>query len=313
MSPQVVTLGESIGLLTPVERIPLSRHPHLRLGFGGAESNLAIGLARLGHSVQWTGRLGNDEIGDLISRELRAEGVAASVVRDPSPTGLMLKSYTAAGQVQVTYFRAASAGSHLSPGDLDERAIKEASVLHVTGITPALSPSAAAAVRAAVDIAREAGVPVSLDVNFRASLWSPEQAGLVLADLAKVAEFVFATSGEAALLVEADDPAGQARAIASLGPRQVVVKLGASGSVACLDGRVYTQTPVAVEAVDPVGAGDAFEAGFLSQVLLGASPEDRLRVGGLAGAMAVTAPGDWEGMPHLADLDSYGQAHEVRR
>jgi len=316
MSAAVVTLGESVGLLTQADRSPLARHSLLRLGFGGAESNVAIGLARLGHAVHWFGRVGTDAVGNMIARELRAERVTTTVIRDSAPTGLMLKAHSATGRVHVTYYRTESAGSHLRPEDLDESAIGGARLLHVTGITPALGASAAAAVRSAVEIAQAHQVPVSLDLNFRSALWRADEAAPVLRDLTKAASVVFATSAEAALLVDAGPAADQADQLARLGPRQVVVKLGAEGAVASIDGELHTQSPVAVDVVDPVGAGDAFAAGYLSQLLRGGSPTDRLRLGGLTGALAVTALGDWEGMPHaddLDDLDGFTPTGDVRR
>src|SRR5207244_9269823 len=138
------------------------------------------------------------------------------------------------------YYRKGSAGSRLDPSDIDVDLIRNARVLHVTGITPALSDSAREAVRYAVDVARSAGVPVSLDLNYRRLLWSPEEAGPVLAELVRQADIVFATEPEALLVVSGDTPAALGRALGALGPRQVLVKLGALGAVAVLDDEVLT-------------------------------------------------------------------------
>jgi 2-dehydro-3-deoxygluconokinase len=174
----------------------------------------------------------------------------------------------------------------------------------VTGITPALSRTARAAVHAAVETARAAGVPVSLDVNYRAALWSPQQAGAELRDLARHAELVFAGEEEAELVVGAGGGAEQAAAaLAGLGPRHVVLKLGAKGALAVTDGRLHREPAVAVRAVDPVGAGDAFVAGYLAGLLDGGAGADCVRLGARCGAFAVTVPGDWEGMPTREELD----------
>ena len=313
MSVDVVTLGEAVGLITPIENLPIVRRPLMRIGFGGAESNVAIGLARLGCSAQWVGRLGTDDIGRLIARELRAEKVRTTIIEDAAPTGLMLKAHSAAGQVQVTYYRTNSAGSRLCAADIDETLVASARILHVTGITPALGEGPADAVRAAVETARAHGVLVSFDLNFRSALWTPERAVPVLRDLVKCADVCFATEAEAALLVDDRGPEAQAAALADLGPSQVLLKRGADGSVAWIDGELRHQAPVPVTAVDPVGAGDAFAAGYLSQLVAGADAAQRLAVGALAGALAVTSPGDWEGLPYAADLTGPTPGGDVLR
>ncbi|MCW2751249.1 MAG: 2-dehydro-3-deoxygluconokinase [Aeromicrobium sp.] len=313
MSFDVVTLGEAMGLLTPAKPGPLLHKPTLHMGFGGAETNLAIGVARLGLSVQWIGRLGGDEVGDLIMRELRAEGVSTACVRDTAPTGLMLKTIGVAGKVRVTYFRSGSAGSQLSPEDVDEDTIRAAKVLHVTGITPALGPGPAAAVAAALEIARAHGVTVSLDINYRRTLWDPTTASAALRKLVKQADVLFATDEEAALIVDGDSPAARARALADLGPRQVIVKLGAAGSVAHIDDQPYVTQPAIVTAVDPVGAGDAFAAGYLGELVRGLPTEERLATASTAGAFAVTVLGDWEGLPTRAELRDFERRSDVLR
>jgi 2-dehydro-3-deoxygluconokinase len=302
----LVTLGETMGLLTPETPGPLHHARGLRLSIAGAESNVAIGVRRLGGAATWIGRVGADEVGDLLLRELRAEDVGTRVVRDAAPTGLMLKTIRAAGITRVTYYRTASAGSRLSPDDLDEALIAGAGVLHVTGITPALGAGPAAAVQAAIEIAAGAGVPVSLDVNYRSALWDQAAASGCLRELARRADVVFAGEDEAALLT-ADSagpasPVALARAIAADGPAQVIIKRGAAGCTAVIDGVVLEQPAVPVLAVDPVGAGDAFVAGYLAELLAGRPPAVRLATAVAAGAFAVTVSGDWEGLPHRADL-----------
>lgn len=298
----LVTLGETMGLLTPESPGPLHHARGLRLSIAGAESNVAIGVRRLGGPATWIGRVGADEVGDLVLRELRAEGVAVRAVRDPAPTGLMLKTMRAAGIIKVAYYRTASAGSRLSPDDLDEELIAGAGVLHVTGITPALGPGPAAAVDTAVEIARGAGVPVSLDLNYRAALWDRASAGARLRELARHADVLFAGEAEAALLTAGAAPSAMAAAISSAGPPQVIIKRGADGCTAVIDGTHLERAAVPVRAVDTVGAGDAFVAGYLAELLAGRPAAARLATATAAGAFAVTVSGDWEGLPGRADL-----------
>lgn len=170
----LLTFGETMALFAARRTGPLRFARDFDLGLGGAESNVAIGVARLGHRATWVGRVGQDEFGELIASTLRAERVDARAITDPAaPTGLMIKGRRTADLIDVRYYRRESAGSRLSPEDLDPALIRSARVLHVSAITPALSASARAAVRHAIDEARAAGVPVSLDVNYRKALWTP--------------------------------------------------------------------------------------------------------------------------------------------
>ncbi len=311
----LVTLGESMALFT-TRRTGLLRHARdFGLGVGGAESNLAIGVSRLGGRAAWIGRVGADEFGALLRSTLSGEGVdVRGVLVDPeAPTGLMIKSRRTAELVDVRYYRSGSAGSRLSPADLDVSLLRSARVLHVTGITPALSASAAETVRAAVAEARDAGVTVSLDINYRRALWSPDQASAALREIVTAADVVFATEAEARLIVEGADAPALARALSALGPRHVLVKRGALGAIELSEGVVRHAEPYRVTEIDPVGAGDAFAAGWLAETLEGADPERRLATACAAGAFAVTSDGDWESLPRRADLDLLRPADGVSR
>lgn len=315
--PGLVTLGETMGLLAPAEAGPLHRGQTMRLSVGGSESNVAIGARRLGHPATWIGRVGNDPVGDLVLRELRGEGVALSGAgRDDAPTGLMLKERRTAATLRVLYYRSGSAGSRLCPADIDEELVSAADVLHVTGITPALGAAPAAAVHRAVEIAGAAGVTVSVDLNYRAQLWDGRTAATALRDLVGRADVVFAGEDEARLVVDGDSPDQLAKALAGYGhgrPRQAVVKLGAQGSAAVVDDVAYRTPALRVDVVDPVGAGDAFVAGYLAELMDGAAADQRLSTATAAGAFAVTVPGDWEGLPHRHELALLGASDAVIR
>jgi 2-dehydro-3-deoxygluconokinase len=301
----LVTVGETMALLTAAEPGPLRHVSGFRLGMAGSESNVAIGAARLGLPATWIGRVGRDELGELILSRLRAEGVdVGGAVEDASvPTSLMLKERRSAEVVRVTYYRRDGPGARLSPGDLDEARIGAARVLHVTGITPALSTSARATVEAAIEIARGAGVLVSFDLNYRSALWPAEEAAPVLRELARRADLVFAGDDEAALVVGDGPPAELASRLAALPARGAVVKLGSRGCVAAVDGATREVAALEVPCLDPVGAGDAFVAGYLVDLAEGAPPERCLETATACGAFAVTVQGDWEGAPTRAELD----------
>lgn len=303
-APYVVTLGETMALLHNQTPGRLAQATSLQLGVGGAESNVAIGLVRLGTSAAWVGRVGADSVGERVVRELRAEGVTLHVIVDPdASTGLMLKERRTTDAARVWYYRAGSAGSRLGPEDVPASLIAGAALLHLTGITPALSATARAAVFLAVRLAQEAGVPISFDVNHRTALWQGHEAGEVYRELARASSLLFAGEDEARLLApDADSTQDLARAIAALGPSQVIIKLGAAGCFAIIDGAEYAQLAVPVRVVDTVGAGDAFVAGYLSEFLGGKDAAARLRTAVTTGAFACSTSGDWEGLPRREDL-----------
>ncbi|WP_406304516.1 sugar kinase [Streptomyces sp. NBC_00885] len=303
-SPALVTLGEAMAVVAATEAGPLASGIPMRLAFAGAEATVAIGVRRLGHSSSWTGRVGADAPGTMILAGLRAEGVDVSRARvdETAHTGLMLRERRTTDHTRVTYYRAGLAGSRLAPQDVDEALVAAARVLHITGITPALGASARAAVHHAVEIARAAGVTVSLDFNHRALLWSREEAAAELADLLTRADIVFAGPEEAALVVADGEPADMARALLDGGPREAVLKLGSRGALAAVADDVFVQNIVPLTCVGPIGAGDAFVAGYLTGFLDGAPVRDRLRLGATCGAFAVSVHGDWEGLPRRDEL-----------
>jgi 2-dehydro-3-deoxygluconokinase len=313
----VVTLGETMALLRAETPAPLAHVHELALGIGGAESNLAIALARLGTPVSWVGRVGADSLGEKVLRELRAEGLDVhGTVDAEAPTGLMIKERRTSDTVKVWYYRSGSAGSRLTPADVAPGLIEEAALLHVTGISLALSDSARDTVLSAVARARAAGVPVSFDVNHRDSLWRGRDAAAAYREVAAASSMVFAGEDEARLLTGADETASAAdlaRSIAALGPDQVLIKLGAEGCLALVDGTEHRQTAVPVRVVDTVGAGDAFVAGYLAELVAGLPVAERLRTAVTTGAFACLTPGDWEGMPRRHELALLHQSEPVTR
>lgn len=313
---ELVTLGETMGLLAADEIGPLRNGHRMLLGFAGAESNVAVGVSRLNHKVAWVGRVGADPIGRLVLREMRAEGIDVShaVVDAEAPNGFMLKMRRTSATSEVLYSRRGSAGSRLCPDDVPARLIADARVLHVTGITPALSPSARAAVEHAIDVARSNGTAVCLDVNHRSSLWTDDEASDVLRRMVSRCDLLFASENEAALVVGVRAPADAAQALAALGPRHVVVKRGELGYTAFIDGELASEKAVSVPVIDPVGAGDGFVAGYLASWLDGAAPAAALQTANLTGAFVVAVPGDWEGLPTRAELAAFaGRTDAVSR
>ena len=315
--PLVVTLGETMVSFIARERGPMVESSEFLRTIAGSEANMAVGIARLGGRAAYIGRVGADGLGTTVSRRLRAEGVDVSHLRidETATTGTMVRELRDLGPAEVVYWRAGSAGSRLSAADVEAAGelIDGAAWLHVTGITPALSPEAAGAVDAAVERAQAAGVTISIDLNVRRHLWSEAQARAALAPLVTRCDVVLGGVEELAVVAglartleagTAVDPVAAADAVRTMGPATVVVKLGADGA---LERRVGISTSVPAlpveHVIDPVGAGDAFTAGYVSSVLEGAPATRALTVANACGAAAVSVIGDIPGMPTRAELE----------
>lgn len=314
---EVVTFGETMVLMTPRDPGPLRHAAEFRKRQAGAESNVAVGLARLGREASWFGRLGADPFGRYVECSIRGEGVdtSAAIRDDGGPTGLMVKERRSAGDERVFYYRDGSAASRLRPADLPEARIAEASYLHVTGITPALSPSCREAVFDAVALARDHDVEVSVDPNLRRKLWDDRETMVeTVMELVASADVVFPGLGEAAELVGTDDPESAADELLSAGPAVVALKLGPDGAfVAGPDVREHVP-PFDVDPVDEIGAGDGFVAGFLAARLAGKDLVEATRQGNAVGALATTVPGDVEGLPTREELAAFrGEREAVMR
>ncbi|MFE1287459.1 sugar kinase [Streptomyces sp. NPDC058751] len=319
----VVALGESMVTFLPTRPGRLADVPSFERGIGGAESNVACVLARAGHSARWVGRVGADGFGDHLVEAITAYGVDTSAVRrDPGrPTGVYFRTAgdRATDAHEVAYYRAGSAASAMTARNTDLAAARSGRVLHLSGITAALSDGC-------LDLVRELTAPrtgrplVSFDVNHRPALWRGRPGGpRVLLDLARRADIVFVGDDEAR---DAWGLRG-ARAIreALPEPAVLVVKDGGRGAVVFdrnagaggpgsgsgagegADGTAVFVPAPGVDVVAAVGAGDAFAAGFLSATLRGLPARDRLRHGHLTAAAALTVPGDLAEPParRLAD------------
>lgn len=309
---EVVTLGECLASFVAADAGPLAEARGFTRHIAGAEANVAVGLARLGHAVAYIGRVGGDGFGTAILRALRGEGIDVRhlTIDDSARTGVMFRERRVLGAMDVVYHRAGSAGSRLTPEDVvravDDGVFEGIRWLHLTGITPALSDTARAATTRALEEGRRTGATVSLDVNMRRRLWSDEQAAPLLRDLASRVDVVFGSTDELALIAGADldsEPDQLVAAVAATGPRTVVVKLGRDGALG-RDGETSTAQPgIAVtDVVDPVGAGDAFCAGFIAGRLDGVDLTTALRMGNACGALAVAASGDQSGLPDRGEL-----------
>lgn len=306
-SLDVITLGETMVSFAANEPGALDAAASFTKIVAGAETNVGVGLARLGLKVAWVSRLGSDSFASFIRRSLEAEGIDCSAVATDTtrPTGFMLKSRALEGQDPVVeYFRRGSAASALSLADFDEARFLAARHLHVTGITPALSPSCAELVEHSMKTMRAAGRSVSFDPNLRPRLWpSREAMAEHLNRLAGLADWVLPGIAEGRTLTGLETPEDIAAFYLALGARAVIIKLGAEGAywrTADASGRVSGFKVTTI--VDTVGAGDAFAAGVISGRLQGLDWPTAVARGNWVGAQVIQVVGDMDGLPRRADL-----------
>jgi 2-dehydro-3-deoxygluconokinase len=317
-APELVAFGEALIAFVASPVGPLDEARHFSTHVAGAELNVAVGVARLGHRASFSGRVGDDAFGSMIVRRLLAEGVAIEhLVRDSAaPTGLLFRNLREFPPPEVAYRRTGSAGSRLAPDDVRAalEGLPPGTVVHISGVTPALSESCMAAVLALSETARAHELQLFVDVNYRTRLWNTNLAVPVLRNLVASASIVTASRHEAALLTGEDGAVDAAAALAGLGPHVAVIRDDGLGAVASTGSR---SAPIVVpsrgvqSAVDPVGAGDAFNAGLIASLLEDQSLSDAIANAHLCGAAAVGVIGDIEGLPTRRDL--MPSAEDVRR
>jgi len=317
-SPELVAFGEALIAFVARPAGPLHEATHFSAHVAGAESNVAIGVARLGHRVGFAGRVGDDAFGSMIARRLLAEGVATDhLVRDSAPpTGLLFRNLREFPPPEVAYRRTGSAGSRLARDDARAalEGLPPGTIVHVSGVAPALSESCMAAVHVLAETAQARELQLFVDVSYRKRLWNRNEAVPVLRNLIARDSIVRASQHEAALLTGEANPVDAAAALAGLGPRIAVIRDDALGAVASTGSRrppIVVPSQAARRAVDAVGAGDAFNAGLVANLLENQSLPDAIAKAHLCGAAAVGVIGDVEGLPTRREL--IPSADDVRR
>ncbi|MEO7399474.1 MAG: sugar kinase [Polaromonas sp.] len=304
----VITFGEAMMLLVADRPGPLEQAQAFYKRTAGAETNVAIGLARLGLKVGWASRLGTDSMGRYLLAAMRGEGIDCShVICDASQkTGFQFKGKVIDGSdPQVEYHRQGSAASHMGVADIDEAWLLSARHLHATGVFAAISATTLPAARKTMEIMRAAGRSVSFDPNLRPTLWaSTDVMRAAINDLATLADWVLPGLEEGLILTGESTPEGVARFYRQRGARLVVVKLGAAGAWFDSDSAGTGHVPgfPVNEVVDTVGAGDGFACGVISALLDGLSVPEAVKRGAWIGARAVQVLGDSEGLPTRAEL-----------
>ncbi|MBS4202689.1 sugar kinase [Bacillus sp. FJAT-49754] len=323
----VVTIGESMILFQPMTDSSIQYAPLFTKSIAGAESNIAIGLTRMGKKVRWVSRVGDDAFGKYLLATLAGEGVEVSqckVLQNES-TAIYFKDIKGSQDPTVYYYRKGSAASKFKRNDIQSGWFEGAHHLHVTGITPALGENTAEMMIEAMERAREKGMTISFDPNIRRKLWSEEQARQTILKMIPLCDIFLPGLDECQFLFGEKTRDEYGDILLNMGPSLTVIKLGEEGSMAITKKFSVKKDGYSVErVVDTVGAGDAFASGCLSILLdvpnLREELKDPVNIrdivgdaigrGNRLGALAVQFKGDWEGLPTLQELKAMEQGKE---
>src|SRR5690625_1626087 len=314
----VVTLGETMVLLEPFqEGSRMQYSENYRKTIGGAESNVAIGLSKLGHQATWISKLGQDPFGRYVYTYLKGEGVNVDYVTFDrnKRTGVYFKETGGFKQTNIYYYRNESAASYMQPEDIQKEVIAQAKYLHVSGITSALSDNCHETVMHVIELAKKANVKIVFDPNIRQSLWKEEKYIPTLKQILKHATYFLPGKDELALLYPGMKEEQIIDEILDDGVEAIIMKngkLGASYHTRSEDKMIAGFPNDAVK--DPVGAGDGFAAGFISGLLENFTLEEAVRRGNLIGSMVTMVHGDCEGLPYREEMTAFlNRTSDVQR
>jgi len=313
----VITIGEAMIAFNPASTGPMKFVNAFEKKVGGAELNLAIGCSRLGLKAGYISRLGNDEFGKYIQTFARGEGIDVTQVKfvDGYPTSLNFKEIMEDGSVRTFYYRDKSPTLLLNPEDLDEDYIRNAKILHITGIYLAIGEINIEVIHHAITLAKKHGLKISFDPNIRLRMWSKEKARQVLLKILPEVDILLAGDEEMDIIIGEKDPNAIIDKAKELKIDYVAIKQGDKGSVGYYKGEII-QSPAmkASKVVDTVGAGDGFNAGVLYGILNNWSLERTLSFANTIGSMVVSVIGDNEGLPYYEDVqERLGEIERIER
>ena len=293
------TLGEIMGLFLATDTDNVATAEKFELSVAGAEVNVAVALTRLGLHVTLISRLGTDQLGKNILAKLSAEGINLGGIKTvDSYTPALVRNRGQENPIDVTYLRKSSAGSTLCVDDIHEQEIAASRWVHVTGISVAISKSAADAVARAMDLARKNGIPISFDINLRRKLWSESEASNTLRSLIHDVEMVVGGVDEYEVVWGSSDPEENLRLASAAGVKTAIMTAGDKKMRVLDKGERFDVTPDVVVTVDPVGSGDAFIGGTIAGILGGLTMHDAILQGSKCGALVASQLGDWAGLPY---------------
>lgn len=297
---EVITIGETMAAFTPKVTGYLHYIKDYELRMAGAESNLAVGICKLGHSASWISSLGDDELGYFVNNNIRAEGVNTCFVKfdKEHSTGVMFKQMLSGKETSVFYYRDNSAAANMKAADLKETMFENGKILHITGITPILSSECEKMIYKAIELGKNAGLKISFDPNIRKKLWKGNDYTDVLLRIVSDTNIMLLGLDEACVIYGTKDKEEIVnKFFENEKAEYIAIKDGSRGAyVADRNGR-FTILPHPCTPIDPIGAGDAFNSGFLCGILEGRSVKEAGEIAGIAGALATESYGDVEGYP----------------
>jgi 2-dehydro-3-deoxygluconokinase len=306
MQPDIIALGEPMLEFNAEEEGALSEVRHFAVGWGGDTSNFAVAVSRAGGRVGYLTRLGDDEFGESFLKLWRREGIDVTrIEKDPDAFTAAYFISRKGKQHHFTYFRRGSAASRMTPGFLPRDYIAGAKLLHVSGISQAISASAGETVSAAIAMATSAGRLVSYDPNFRPKLWPLDRARAVIHETCRRADLILPSLDEARQLTGLAAPEEIAKFYLGLGPKVVVVKLGAEGALLATAEGLRKFSPYTVDAVDMSGAGDTFDGAFVAGYLAGRPMDECMRFANAAAAITTTGLGCVTPVPRLKEIEAF--------
>ena len=296
--PDLYTFGEAMALFLASDTDSVLTARTYTRSTAGAEGNVAVGVSRLGLSAHFFTLMGNDQLGSAVLADFAAEGVDVSgVKRVDSFSSAMIRNPGTTAPVEASYLRKGAAASLMRPEDLDVSVIAQSRWLHTTGITCAISTSAAATAAAGLELARKHGIKKSFDLNIRRKLWSEDQARKVLEPLARDVDLLIGGEDEYCVVFGTSDSQEALRIAASRNNSIAIMTKGPEELRYALDGQVHVVRPPQVKSIDPVGSGDAFTSGVISGLLGGLTAADAIAQGTISGARVASQFGDWAGLP----------------
>ncbi len=312
MQPEIIAIGEPMLEFNATEEGSLAEVDLFKVGYGGDTSNFSIAASRLGGRVGYITALGQDPFGDRFINLWEAEGIDTShVKRDPeSPTGIYFISRKEK-QHYFTYYRNTSAASRMKVSDLPLDYIGRSRLLHVSGISQAISLPACDTVFAAISSAKEAGVRISYDPNLRVKLWSLDRARAIINQTVSMVDLFLPSYEDATALTGIESPESIANYYLDKGPHIVVLKLGAEGALLAARSEDGTTShmqrfePYTVDSVDMTGAGDTFDGAFIVSWLSGQPLESCVRFANAAGALVTTGLGAVTPIPRKSEVDAF--------
>lgn len=314
---KILLVGEAMTLLIAKEYGKLDNVSNFEKRVAGAELNVCMGLTRLGYETQYLTKLGNDPFGRSIKTYIEDKKIKLANFEfdNYNKTGMMLKGKIENGDPEIYYFRKNSAASKICPEDIEKLNFKDIDLVHITGISLAISKSFREAMYKLIELARKNNIMVTFDPNLRPSMWDSEEEMIkVINDISSKADVVMPGISEARILLSVDKLEDIRDAYMKMGVENIVVKLGSSGSAFISPDGIVIEKGFKVEKViDTVGAGDGFAVGIISGLLEGLDKNKILERANAIGSIQVQHVSDNEGLPTREELEEYIQLNKERR